>query len=263
MTEMRSLPNGASVVSLNRNETDYLYREIFEDEVYVSPAGLNLPPRPTVFDVGANIGLFTLYALRAWPEARVFAFEPVPQIFDALRENLRDSANVSLHNTALGDVRQARELTFYPRYTMMSGFHADPVADHALARAYVENAAVGLDPADRDLLIVATDAFLVGRFEPQSVTCAVERLSDLADAYAVDRIDLLKIDVEGHELQVLHGIDESLWPRVDHAAVEVADRTGELTAVRRLFGAHGMRTSVRQLNEYCGTNLFMVFADRA
>ncbi len=83
-------------------------------------------------------------------------------------------------------------------------------------------------------------------------------------AAGVDRIDLLKIDVEGHELHVLRGIDEPLWPRLDHVAVEVADRAGELALVLELFAAYGMRTSVRRsAQKFQDTNLFMVFAGRS
>lgn len=258
----RALPNGMSVLSLNRNETDYLYQEIFEDQAYLPPGGLRLGPRPVVFDVGANIGLFTLYALRNWPDGRIIAFEPAPAVFDALRRNVGDAANVVLHNLALGDVRETRELLYYPRYTMMSGFDADPAADRALARRGFENTAAGLDPADRELLLAAADALLDDSFGQERVPCTVERLSDVARAAGVDRIDLLKIDVEGHELNVLRGIDEPLWNRLDHVVVEVADRAGELALIRELFAAHGMGTSVRQSAQFQGTNLFMVFAGR-
>lgn len=262
MTIMRSLPNGLSVASLNRSETDYLYKEIFEDEAYLPAQGLRLRAEPVIFDVGANIGLFALYALRTWPRGRIFAFEPAPAVFDALRRNLGEAAKVELYNIALGDARETRELRYYPRYTMMSGFTADPAADRALARSCFETTAAGLDPGDRELLLAAADAMFDGSFGQETVPCPVERLSDVVEVAGVDRIDLLKVDVEGHELPVLRGIDEELWPRVDHIVVEVADRSGELSEIRELFAAHGMRTSVRQSAEFRNSNLFMVFADR-
>jgi 31-O-methyltransferase len=153
----RSLPNGLSVVGMHRNETDYLYQEIFEDEAYVPRGGLDLRQQPVIFYVGANIGLFTLYALRAWPQARVFAFEPVPAVFAALQANTGHLPNVSLHNIALGERKQTRDLLYYPLYTIMSGFDADPAADRDLARACMENFAAGLPSRFRAAFVAAAD----------------------------------------------------------------------------------------------------------
>ncbi|MCF3996170.1 AMP-binding protein, partial [Pseudomonas aeruginosa] len=50
------LPSGHRVAGLNLNETEYVYQEIFVDEVY-SRDGIVLPPDAVVLDVGANIGL--------------------------------------------------------------------------------------------------------------------------------------------------------------------------------------------------------------
>ncbi len=68
------LPSGHRVAGLNLNETEYVYQEIFVDEVY-SRDGIVLPPDAVVLDVGANIGLFSLYiasrAPREWsPSSR-------------------------------------------------------------------------------------------------------------------------------------------------------------------------------------------------
>jgi FkbM family methyltransferase len=259
---VRTLPDGRSVVSLNHNETSYLYKEIFEDESYLPPGGFQLPARPVVFDIGANIGLFTLFARQRWVDARVFAFEPVPQIFEVLRRNVGGLPDVHLYDVAVGDTAGTRELTYYPRYTMMSGFDTDPVADRALVRSYIGNIAEGMDRERRETLLDAADGFLEGRFDREFVSCAVRPLADLAGTCGVDRIDLLKVDVEGAEVQVLQGIGEALWPALGNAVVEVSDRAGELAAVRRLFEAHGMRILVRQAAQYRGTHLFMVFATR-
>ena len=55
------LPNGLTVFHQNQSETEFVYQEIFEDEVYLKH-GVTLRDGDCVFDVGANIGLFTLFA---------------------------------------------------------------------------------------------------------------------------------------------------------------------------------------------------------
>ncbi|MFC7556536.1 hypothetical protein ACFQU7_36385, partial [Pseudoroseomonas wenyumeiae] len=69
------LPNGLRVAELNGNETSFLFREIFEDRCYLRH-GLTLRPGDVVFDVGANIGLFSLFAAEETDRARIHAFEP-------------------------------------------------------------------------------------------------------------------------------------------------------------------------------------------
>lgn len=264
VTIAKTLPNGLSVHGLNRNEIDYLYREIFEDEIYLPHCGLELPAAPVIWDVGANIGMFTLFAARRWPDARLVCFEPVPKTFEVLNENVRHLPDVTLLNIALGDVPQTRELTFYPRCTMMSGFDADPSTDRALARSYIENIAAGLeDEVRREVLLEEVDDLLEGRFEgAESVACAVERVDAVAARLGIERIDFLKVDVEGFEVKVLKGIGEALWPAIRNAAVEVEDDNGALAAVTELFTRQGMCTSVRQPDGYSGTGIFLLFATR-
>lgn len=264
MTFLKTLPNGLSVHGLNRHETDYLYKEIFEDEGYLPPGGFDLPERPVVVDVGANIGMFALYAHGKWAGARLYCFEPAPRTVEALRRNVAGLPDVQVFELALGGTAQTRELTFYPRYSMMSGFDADPAQDRALVRSYIENVAASLDdPVRREVLVDEADELLEGRFdEVERVPCRVERLDTMAAVLGLDRIDLLKIDVEGFELQVLEGIGDALWPRIRNAAVEVEGDSARLDTVTALFARHGMRTRVGQPDDYRGTDVFTLFATR-
>ncbi len=263
MSDLRELPNGLSVHGLNRNETEYLYKEIFEDGTYTPPGGFRFPERPVVFDVGANIGMFALFMATNFPDARVFSFEPVPRTFEALAKNVGRLENVSVFNMALGDAPQTRELTFYPQYSMMSGFDADPEVDQALVKSYIGNIAETLDEDRRELLLEEADELIQGRFESvERVSCRIDRLESVAAGLGIDRIDFLKIDVEGFEVKVLQGIGDALWPRIAQAAVEVEDDNGELAEVTKLFAEHGMTTVVEQPAEYRGTSVYTVFASR-
>src|SRR5439155_465432 len=55
------LPNGMPIIHRNPSETGFVFREIFEEHSYLRH-GVTLKPGDCVFDVGANIGLFTLFA---------------------------------------------------------------------------------------------------------------------------------------------------------------------------------------------------------
>ena len=68
-----------------------LYREIFTERTY-ERHGIALHEGATVFDVGANIGLFSLHLSRTVTGIRLHAFEPVPDIYEALNRNLAEHA---------------------------------------------------------------------------------------------------------------------------------------------------------------------------
>lgn len=259
----RNLPNGKSILGLNRSETDYLREEIFEDRSYIFERASKLPSEPVIFDVGANIGVFSLFALEEWPNCRVFAFEPIPDIFRVLEMNLVSCPGVTLFNFALGGTAETREIVYYPNYTMMSGFDADVDVDRATVVQYVRNTTAEIpDPEVRAAVLENLDAALIGRFKQERIPVQVERISDVMARNALDRIDLLKVDVEGSELQVLQGVGDEVWPVIGSAVVEIADRAGELGSIEKLFRSKGMRTEVRQIQEYRETDLYIVFAER-
>ena len=60
-TQRMLLPNGKEISVINKDEVAFLYKEIFEDKSYLQH-GIDLKPGDTVLDVGANIGLFSLFA---------------------------------------------------------------------------------------------------------------------------------------------------------------------------------------------------------
>ena len=68
-------------------------------------------PVRTVLDVGAHIGVFTVFIKHMYPEARVIVFEPDPQNFALLQENTKNLTDVQLVNRALLDAEG--ELDFY------------------------------------------------------------------------------------------------------------------------------------------------------
>ena len=136
-------------------------------EVFVS-AEYALPERcdPTIIvDAGSNIGLSVLYFRARFPRARIIAIEPDPDAFARLRENTRDLTAVDLVNVALAD--REGEATLY---------------------GGTESWARSLTPgADRP-----------GRTNVRTTT-----LDALSQELALDRIDVLKLDIEGAEVQVL------------------------------------------------------------
>ena len=59
-------------------------------------------------------------------------------------------------------------------------------------------------------------------------------------------VDLLKIDVEGAELEVMEGLDDADWRRVRQTVIEVQDLDGRLDAVRGILDAQGFEVTVER-----------------
>jgi amino acid adenylation domain-containing protein/non-ribosomal peptide synthase protein (TIGR01720 family)/FkbM family methyltransferase len=257
------LPNGLWVAQQNRNETDYLYEEIFVKQIYLGH-GVTLPEDACVFDVGANIGLFTLFVKQCCAGSRVYAFEPVAPIFATLEANVRAYGDgVRLFAHGLSDREGSEEFLYYPHYSMMSG-----VARYAVPSEEVEVVKRYLLNEGSALLLEDADELLVGRFEGNLVECRQRRLSQALREEGVERIDLLKVDVQRAELAVLRGIDEEDWERIDQIVMEVHDAPGgqcegRLSQLGSLLASHGYRVEVEQDELLAGTDRYNLYAQRS
>jgi amino acid adenylation domain-containing protein/FkbM family methyltransferase len=253
---LETLPDGTEVVSLNPSETAFLYGEIFERGAYLRH-GITLPPDACVFDVGANIGLFTLAVARRCPRGRVYAFEPIPPVCHALRLNAAvHGGDVRVLECGIGEAEGEAEFTFYPHASVLSGRHAEPDRERAVVRAFLLGAGEGAGVEE------GLDAVLEQRLATRRFSCRLRTLSQVIREHGVERIDLLKVDVEKSEMEVLAGIEEGDWAKIRQVAVEVHDTDGRLRRVRALLEDRGFRVVVDQDAGLAGTGLHDVYAVR-
>lgn len=176
--------------SLRFNPRTYMgrfldYRGMFEEGVVSRFAGA-IRPGDTVLDVGANVGLFTLVASHhVGPFGHVIAVEPQSGVVDLLHENI---ARNRIRNASVLPVALGRE-------RMQGWLHQRSVNDgEATLRLAAGEASVGTAASVR-----------------------VVPLDDLLPELTVNRVDVMKIDVEGGESDVLDGARRMLYgnpPRV-------------------------------------------------
>jgi FkbM family methyltransferase len=269
------LRNGMAIEALDVRNADLVYEEIFKNEVY-GGHGIMLREGDCVFDVGANIGLFLLHLNQRLAKARVFAFEPIPPIFAVLRANAarHNRLDLRLFNVGLGAGEGTSSFAFFPRSPADSTMCPDDSeARHAQERAVILAVLEGRGPVRLGRLATLGLA-LLPRFvkrrladrlrrrlmTSRPVACPVRTLSSVIDEEQVERIDLLKIDVEGAEFDVLAGLRPDHWPRIRQTVLEVHGGAARAQDMVRLLEEHGMHAECA--SDPLRPHNFMVYARR-
>lgn len=255
------LPNGLEIAHLNRYETDYVYGEIFRDECYLRH-GININDGDTIIDIGANIGLFSLFALSRAPSANIYAFEPAPTVYEVLKANCDAyGPNVRCFQRGVSDCAKSAEFTFYENSSVFSGVHSNESEDRAAVEEIARNmltAATGDDSYESFVHELTAE-----RLRPRTYQCQLISVSDIIRENRLEKIQLLKIDAEKSELEILRGIEDQHWPLIDQIVVEVHDRTQRLVKqIEQLLADKGYRCAIEQERLLTNSGLFNVYAVR-
>lgn len=134
------------------------------------------------FDVGANLGQSAIDICEHHPECVIWCFEPIPATYQLLENQLRQYSNCKLFPIALG-----------------------AKVSHGIME-------VNLAASDTNRIIsTAEDRLETG--DSSRLTVPIETLDHFVSKHAVGNIDFLKIDTEGHDLDVLQGAVATLKAR--------------------------------------------------
>jgi FkbM family methyltransferase len=236
------LPDGTRVYALRSPEARMLDHHV---DGYLQN-GIEINDGDVVFDVGANIGVFSVRAAQKGPNVRVFAFEPIPDILEALKMNAAGAGQNRVEVLPCGVSNEESEATFtyFPNTPALSTLHPeqwdkDPKAFGRAVKGTMKNPPAGMrwmkfiPPMFSGIIA----SFLVkGK---KQVHCKLRTLSSVIAEHNVEKIDLLKIDCEGAEWQVLQGISASDWPKIKSMVIEVHNVNGRLAEVESLLREKG------------------------
>lgn len=264
------LPNGTKIFYKNREEVEFLYNEM---PLYLKN-GIELYEGATVFDVGANIGLFTLYANKLCNNnVNIYAFEPVPEIYKILQRNIQrlNSEKIKIFPYGLSHNSGAVNFAYYPNCTGWSTLYPD---DSQYQRDLIKKVALNnLNEAPSFIRWLRwipqfVGAFILDRkinkaFLATQVTCQVTTLSEIIREQNIEQIDLLKIDVERSELDVLLGIEAQDWHKIKQVVLEVHDLDGRVQKVKGLLMQHGLNKIIIEQQSFLkGHEYYNVYALR-
>jgi len=258
------LPNGLKIFHLNSNETSFLYQEIFQDAFYLKH-GITVTPEDIVFDVGANIGLFSIWLHQQYPGVRIYAFEPIPDVYQVLASNFASlGIGGKAMDCALADKPATVQFTYYPNNSVMSGRYARPAEDSLVTSAFMNNKNPAFaEAAKKDPKWMRhTEMLLASLFEEKTALCNVRTVSDIIREEKLSRIDLLKVDVEKSEHEVLAGIAASDWPKIHQLVLEVHDISGRVEALSKKLTDLGYTVYTEQDPMMKNTPIFSIYARR-
>jgi FkbM family methyltransferase len=161
--------------------------ELWFEECYTADLDYRPANGDVILDVGAHVGLFSIWCVRRNPNCRVESIEANRKNYACLAANLESigAVQVNAHNVAIGKT--------FGRGRMEA--HTDRSIDHQLI------------PAQED--------------DPESVS--VVPLEGLFDIAQIQRIAFLKMDVEGAEHDVFAEVDQSLLRRIERIGLEYHD----------------------------------------
>jgi FkbM family methyltransferase len=145
-----------------------LIREVFLDHEYAHPL---VPGAVTVFDVGANIGMASIYLACLYPDATVYAFESAPAVYARLVEQVRAFPQIVPCHMALSGTDGERVFYIHP--------------DSILSGSLIER--------------------IRGQ---EQVTIPARRISTMADEFGIDQVDVLKFDIEGGERELFASAED-------------------------------------------------------
>ncbi|MFI0482838.1 FkbM family methyltransferase [Actinomadura sp. 9N215] len=258
----------AELAAVNMAETRFLHDEIFVDEVYLR-GGIVLREDAVVFDVGANIGMFSLFVEARCPSAKVYAFEPVPEVHAKLQENIAERGlGTRAFNFGLSDREHDVSFYYYPDISIMSCRHDYTNWDNEveLIKRYVANERRN-GPPGRAGHLAEVEGLAAKDFEFVECRCLLRPLSAVVDEVGVRAIDLIKIDAQRAEYDVLQGIEDRHWPLIQQISMEVHDEAGSPTEgrveqVTARLDDQGFRVSVEVEEMLRGTGRYAVYAVR-
>ena len=232
--------------------------------------GVSIKDGDTVMDVGANIGIFGIRACQRYPNVKVYAFEPIPDIFEVLNANAKKFGKDRFFPLQYGvsEEEGSATFTYFPRSPALSTAHGEMWQEDP--EMFVNAVKGSLDDAPK--------GYRWARFLPRFAVrmlanylrggakkfeCKLIPISKVIRDNNIERIDLLKIDCEGAEILALKSIAAEDWDKIQQVVVEVHDSEGRKEFALNLLREKGF-TKINTEREKAleNTNLINLYAVR-
>jgi FkbM family methyltransferase len=266
-----TLPDNLNIVCMSKREALILNEQVkryFMKE-------LKLKENDTIIDIGANIGLFSLQVNKMLKgKVDIYIFEPVPQVFSVLQENVFRTNPQRLKAFCLGfsNTTISSEISYFPNLTSISTLYQDRNKKNTqdikqiILREINSSESYRLFkyfPIPLKSILLNLFLYIFNIFKAEKVSCQLTTLSTFIKKYEIKKINLLKIDVEKSELDVLEGIGEKDWFIINQIIVEVHDIENRVSKIKELLRKNNFnRVLIEQEDAFKDTDIYTIFAKR-
>lgn len=217
-TTITTLPNGLRVAHpgpFDGTLTEFIYRECLEEDSYLR-YGIELHDGECVIDVGANLGMFALRVLAQWPGMRVHCFEPSPMVACLSQTLQLNGMQAEVVRAAVSNRSGQARLFYLPQAHALASLHPEIFFSQLKSEPWFQELPVDLKPQWLDVPKLTLTEYLAEQ--------------------GIAEVHLLKIDVEGHEFQVLQGLAPHGWSKIRQIVLEGHGNTEPVTRMLRNNG---------------------------
>jgi FkbM family methyltransferase len=181
-----------------------------------------------IIDIGANVGIFSVYAANLAKKGKVYAFEPVKENFDRLKfhRELNRVGNLFLINKGVSN--KNKKIKIYL------------CSEHSGGHSTNKNKLKALNESIKSVVFVECVS-----------------LKTIFDQYEIKRCDFLKIDCEGEEYKILKCLPKPYFKRIEKIALEFHPSVNEIKLAKHLVKM-GFRVTISNF----GSKLGMIFAKK-
>ncbi len=161
--------------------------EIWHYEFY-NPPFMQINEKDIVFDIGGNNGFFTIYAGVKAKNGKVFAFEPVKELAEKIRENIKvnNLNNIEVENLAISNRNSFEDFYISKKH---NGCHSLFKRDESDEKIQIQNV----------------------------------KLEDYCLTKKIERIDFLKLDCEGAEYDIILNLSQDFLKKIKKISMEYHD----------------------------------------
>ena len=168
----------------------HTFKEVFMDDTYLRGFDDVLLNEPVIFDIGANVGYFSLFAAAKFPGAQIYSFEPIPGNFSLLETQCASNLQHSIT----------------PFQMAVAGECGSISMEYNAADAFSTTASIHADNHDQN-------------HDHIKVECL--DLPAACHKAGVEKIDFLIMDCEGAEHDILRSCPRGLLQSIQYIAMEI------------------------------------------
>lgn len=204
------------------SDTELIYKVLLKSGANAEYAVPDWLKPQVIFDIGANIGTASIYFAHHFPNARICAFEPVPENVELLRLNTAGYPNVTVFPVALG----------------------------------TSDGTVEIFGSDNPLNFGGFSFYEAGSTSNRKVRVQRRNVKELLREQGIDRVDLIKIDAEGAEHEILTAFAQDILSQSQWITGELhGEKDFDLLAyLSQWFDIAAKRSMGKRLFMFAGAN---------